>query len=216
MNNIKLTSKGFAHVVLLSAIVVIVGIGGSAIYIIGHRGSNKSNATLESTDSSSDNNIASPTSDTTKTATKQSTQTNANTTNSKPSASSNTVKNNASSSSKNQTTSATALSTLISIITKLKNGSADAKVTTSSVEVPGPISTAHARPNVFTLNGKTFFAYTQTYAPDFSQSASTLANQMSLISATVKNPALTSAHLDKSGNLVDASIVAVGFSTGGN
>ncbi len=121
----------------------------------------------------------------------------------------------AASNSSTPATDQSPLSVLTTLITSMDSG-ASATVTASSVSVPGPISTAQARPIVFTANGQTYFAYTQGHAPNFNLTPSQTANTMAIVSATVSGPTLTSAHLDKSNNLVDPNFQVVGYSTSGN
>lgn len=110
----------------------------------------------------------------------------------------------------------TPLSVLTALITSLQNGTAEAQVTASAVAVAGPISTAQARPIVFTANGQTYFAYTQGTAPDFNQSASAVAASMAITTGSTSGVLLVSAGLDKAGKLTSIDYQYVGYSTGGN
>jgi len=113
-------------------------------------------------------------------------------------------------------TTVTALSTLTDLLqTLIKGGTAN--VTASAVTIPGPKTDATGQPLVFTFNGVTYFAYNQGTAPNFDKyTPAQLAASFALVKATVNNPALSPAHVDKNTNLVDANGTAVGFSTGGN
>ena len=112
---------------------------------------------------------------------------------------------------------ATPLSALTTIITNLKNNTAGAaQVTATNVNVAGPIGTATAQPIVFSVNGTVYFAYTQGTKPNFNQTAAQTANSMAITTGNINGVSLSQAHLDKSNNLVDENITAVGFSTGGN
>ncbi len=107
------------------------------------------------------------------------------------------------------------INALTSLITNMENGS-QANVTANNVSVPGPITTAQARPIVFTYNGQTYFAYRQGQPADFNTTPSQTANSMAIVTATVNGAALTQAHLDKANNLVDPDFQVVGYSTGGS
>jgi cytoskeletal protein RodZ len=109
----------------------------------------------------------------------------------------------------------TPLSVLTAIIADLEKG-ISANVTLNSVTVPGPIGNATARPLVFTFDGQQYFAYTQGTAPNFSLTAAQTANTMAIVKATVNNPPLITAYIDKSNNLTDPNFHLDGFSTGGN
>lgn len=109
----------------------------------------------------------------------------------------------------------TPLHALTTIIADLENG-ISAQVTANSVDVPGPISTAQARPIVFTVNGQVYFAYTQGTPPNFNTSPSQTASSMAIVSATVSGAPLISAYLDKTNGLTDPNYHSDGYSTGGN
>ena len=109
----------------------------------------------------------------------------------------------------------TPLSALTAVLANLLNGGT-AQVTANTVAVPGPITTAQAQPIVFTANGHSYYAYRQGQAPDFNASASSIANTMAIVTANTSGVALSGAHLDKAGNLVDANSHAAGYSIGGN
>jgi hypothetical protein len=103
---------------------------------------------------------------------------------------------------------------LSDLVTNVYNG-VEANVTSVSVTVAGPITNAQARPIVFAVNGKTYLAYRQGQAPNFTTTPSQTASSMAIIEAN-KSYSVVSAHLDKSANFVDIDFKLVGFSTGGN
>jgi hypothetical protein len=103
---------------------------------------------------------------------------------------------------------------LTDLIAKVDNGT-EAYVTSVNVTVAGPISNAQARPIVFAVNGKTYLAYRQGQAPNFTTTPSQTASSMAITEAT-KSYSTVTAHLDKSANFVDIDFKLVGFSTGGN
>ena len=108
----------------------------------------------------------------------------------------------------------TPLEALTAICEQLDDGG-QANVTTAAITLPGPITNATGRPLVFSVDGHTYFAYTQETKPDFNQAAAQTAGSMAIVPAS-GSYSLTSAHLDKSANLVDENETAVGFSVGGD
>lgn len=111
---------------------------------------------------------------------------------------------------------ATPVSVLTEVINNFENHGGPINVTRDTVTVAGPIRDATARPIVFGFENKLYYAYTQTYWPNFKTTPAETANTMAIIPANVASIAQVSAHFDKSANLVDSYITAVGFSTGGN
>jgi len=84
--------------------------------------------------------------------------------------------------------------------------------------IPGPISDATGQPIVFTANGQTYFAYTQEQQPNFNTTPAQTASTMAIVAepAADSGVALSQAHLDKTGILVDEDELAVGYSSGGD
>lgn len=107
----------------------------------------------------------------------------------------------------------TPLSALTTLITNVNDGQ-EAKVTSEPVALPSPGTHAHGRPLVFEANGQTYFAYTETTKPDFNTTPQQTAASMIIIKATVTNPSLSPANIDKSGELVDIRFNTVGYSVG--
>lgn len=108
------------------------------------------------------------------------------------------------------TATQTPTSVLTTVVTNLEKG-VSADVTASDVNVPAAVSgSVPARPLVFTVNGTTYYAFTRVNPPDFNTSVATTVDSMAIVVASGK-PALTQAHLDKSGNLVDANFKLVGY-----
>jgi len=211
-NKTKLNCKGFTHIEIAMSIFVLIGLVGIGAYVYHNENSKKSKSVVLNLKTSSvtkPNTIEKTPATVVQPGTTTSTSSNITAQSSPPSSSSG-------SSAPATTPTQTPLSALTAIITDLDNGTASANVTASSVTVPGPISNATARPIVFSVNGQTYFAYTQEQEPIFSTSASQTANSMAIVSATVGGPTLTQAHLDKTGILVDENEEAVGYSTGGN
>lgn len=68
------------------------------------------------------------------------------------------------------------------------------------------------RPIVFTLNGQTYFAYTQDTPPNFGTSPSVTAASMTIVSTSDSGVNLSPAHIDSSDNLINANGVEVGYS----
>lgn len=225
MKNNRLQTQGFAHYALALVIVVVAVIGLSFAVVVkrNHDASIKSNQTA-----SYQNNTDSKNKLSTNTTPQSNLPVSSGASNTGPSpiatkpsnpAPNNTGTSQPSSSTpvSNPKTPQSPLAVLTTLIANLDNGS-QINVTASPVTVPGPITDAKARPIVFTANGQTYFAYTQGKAPDFTASASTTANTMAVVNATVSNPPLVQAHLDKVGNLVDPNFsdTLVAYSQGGD
>ena len=226
------TSAGFAHYLALLTLLVLAGIGGAFTLVVRAHNQHAAVSLKNGSDPSlaSQNNTAVPTADKLYSvpSTSAMTQNTSPPPSSKSSASSSTATTTPKSTtattptsnsnpSPEQTPIATSspLGVLASLIDSIQNGT-QGQVTTSSVAVAGPVSTAHARPLVFTAQGKTYYAYTQGVKPNFNQDALKLAQSMAITPLSGTKPALTYAHLDKSGNLVDSNFALVGYSTGGN
>jgi hypothetical protein len=232
----KLNTHGFTHLIALIAIVTIALIGGVFAMVLKSRDDHpvQSNlATSTSASASSKNTLSTNANSQSKLSTTASTSQ----PNSSPATSSSlsaTTPSKASPSTSAKSTSPTSgpttsspaaapapvqtpLSVLTTLITNLDSG-AQVNVTAAAVNVPGPISTAQARPIVFTANGQVYFAYHQGSPANYTATPSQSASSMAIVNATVSNPSLVQAHLDKSANLVDPNISGylVGYSTGGN
>lgn len=230
----KFNAQGFTHYVALFAMLTVAIVVGVFVVVLkaNHKSSTQSNLTtasgnarsksklssneklqsgLSTTDSTSNSALTTPASIPPKTSTstpaKSSTTTSQSTSNSAP----------APAPTPAAPPAQTPLSVLTTLITNLDNG-AQVNVTATPVTVPGPISNAQARPIVFTANGQTYFAYHQGSAANFNESASQTAGSMAIVNATVNNPSLVQAHLDKAGNLVDPNIsgTLVGYSQSSN
>jgi len=222
--NINNKDDGFSHLMILLSILVVVAIGGVAYGVYVHNQNSqpvKLSATKTSQSTTKSTTLAS-TSPETSTLSTQATSsvkpgtisaTKTSTTTTRTTSGTTTT---APASSVSPAAAATPLSVLTGIITNLDNGVSGAQVTASSITVAGPISNASARPLVFTVNGKTYIAYTQSQAPNFNQSAAQTAATMAIVPETSSVGSLEYAHLDKSNNLVDQNSAAVGYSTGGN
>lgn len=219
----KLNARGFTHYVIPIALVTVAVIGGAFFLVLktNHNSSSKSNLTAPSAQNKTSLGSSEKSQSELSTAASAS---NTSTASPTPSSKSTTSSTNNSTSDHPTTTPApspppsqTPLSVLTTLITNLDNG-AQVNITASAVSVPGPISTAQARPIVFTANGQVYFAYHQGSAANFTTTPSQTANSMAIVNATVNNPSLVQAHLDKSSNLVDPNISSylVGYSTGGN
>jgi Tfp pilus assembly protein PilE len=221
----KLNSNGFSHLEILIVAVVVIAIGSIGYFVVRHNHKNTKTANLTSAKvankssttpqlkASSTSPVTSTSKSTASTSTPTTTKTSSTTaksTGSTPSSTSST----SSASASPAAPAATPLSTLTGIISSLDSGGS-ANVTANSVTVPGPISNATARPIVFTLNGQTYYAYTQGSEPNFNTSASQTASTMAIVT-TSAGASLTTGHLDKTGILVDQNEMAVGYSTGGN
>jgi len=228
----KLNSRGFAHQVILIAVVNITIIGGVLLTVIktNNRSTAKSKLTTVSKNASSNNKQS--TSDKS-----QSELPTSNTTTSPTSTSSTPTTTDPKSSTSNSSNSSTApapapapaptpaptpapvqtpLSALTDLISDLLVNRKQANITANPVTVAGPISDAIARPIVFTANGQTYFAYHQGSAIKFNMSASELANSMAITIAT-GNPLLELSGIGKVGYLVDSNSMnyLVGYSIGG-
>jgi hypothetical protein len=107
----------------------------------------------------------------------------------------------------------TPLRVLTGIVAGLEKGK-QARVTAEDVKIPGPIGTAEGQPIVFTVNGLTYFAYRQESQPDFHLTPGETASSMAITEG--RNVPTEGAHLDKIGELVDASEHTVGYSIGGD
>ena len=215
---------GFGHIEILIVVVVIGLIAGAGV-LIAQRNKKTTADSITSKTSQSSNTKKTPTTSDSKVTTLApkstfvTTPSSASTPTNKP-----TTGSSASTPTSSSTTTTTAptptvtpLSALTTIITNLNNNTAQAaQVTSTSVDVAGPIGTAHARPIVFSVNGTVYFAYTQGTKPKFSQTAAQTAGSMAITTGSLSGLSLLQAHIDKSGNLVDENFVAVGFSTGGN
>ncbi|HWT55711.1 MAG TPA: hypothetical protein VN031_01615 [Candidatus Microsaccharimonas sp.] len=222
-------SRGFVHhFALLGVIVGVVVVGAFVLVLhVGHKDAssatiktNNQTASKQSTNaakkSTATTAVTPPNTTVIQTPTKQTT----------PKSSTSTATTSPSKTSTSNSTSTapastppaapTPLSVLTALITSLQNGTAEAQVTASAVAVAGPISTAQARPIVFTANGQTYFAYTQGTAPDFNQSASAVAASMAITTGSTSGVSLVSAGLDKAGKLTSIDYQYVGYSTGGN
>ena len=112
---------------------------------------------------------------------------------------------------------------LTNIIDSLQKniGTSSIYITASPVSVPGPVSSATARPIVFgndKLLAKTYFAYMQGAPINFTGSASSIAGKMAIVVASGSYSTQPSAYINKSGVLQDTamSTYLVGYSTGGN
>jgi cytoskeletal protein RodZ len=228
MKDTRLNSKGFAHHVVLLAIVAVMVTGGVFATVI--RVNNNSNAknSQNTSDGSADSKnklgadgksqselSTANGSDDSANSTTPSSNTPAPTPTTTPSTPTTTPKNNSTTPSNAPTE--TPLSVLIALITKLKNGEAGVYITANAVTIPGPINDATARPIVFTANGQKYFAYRQGSAPNFNTSPTETANTMAIVSAT-GSPSLEDGRLNKVGNLVDQSSMGylVGYSEGGD
>jgi hypothetical protein len=237
LKKISPQADGFAHIMVIVSAVVVLAIIGTGTYVYHHENSDKAKPLASESRISTTpklNTIAKTsatviqpgTSIPASTSTSSTSTTPAQkvtTTTSPPAASTSTTTpttttttSTTSSSPTPQPTAQTPLSALTAIITGLDNGTGFANVTSTSVTVPGPISNAQARPIVFTVNGQTYFAYTQGQEPNFNTTPAQTANSMAVVSATVSNPSLTQGHIDKTNLLVDENEEAVGYSTGGN
>jgi hypothetical protein len=227
MNKIKskINNKGFSHIEILIVVAVVIAIGGIGYFVINHNHKNTKADNLTSAKTTSKSSTTpqiksattSPVAVSTKSTGTTSTPTATKSTATSVKATSTTPTSSSSSSSSSSTPAApaaTPLSTLTSIISSLDVGGT-ANVTASTVTVPGPITNATARPIVFSLNGQTYYAYTQESPPNFNTSASQTASSMALVTASA-GASLTTGHLDKTGILVDQNEAAVGYSTGGN
>lgn len=229
MKHRPLDNRGFTHYVAVLAVVTVAVIGGVFVMVLkAHNSTNARSAQASNTTSNSSSTGSSqksPTEQTTANASPSnssktnapSTQKTTTTSTSKSTASTGSSPASSSTPAATPAPTQTPLSVLTTLITNLDNG-AQVSITTSAVTVPGPISNAQARPIVFTANGKVYFAYRQGSAPNFTTSASQTASSMAIVAATVSNPPLEQAHLDKAANLVDPNISnnLVGYSQGGN
>jgi cytoskeletal protein RodZ len=228
--NLKSDEEGFSHLIILLSVLVIVAISSVAYEVASHHKST-TQASLNQTKTSAnrESNKLSPSSaqtSTLSTATSSPSSTSPSTTTSSTkssTASSNrtttgTSSPSAATSNSSPVSATSPLSVLTSIIAGLDNGSQSAQVTVSNVTIPGPIRDATGRPIVFSINGKQYFAYSQSSAPNFNQSASATAGTMAIIPATVSITSFSQTHLDKANNLVDenSSGLNVGYSSGGN
>jgi hypothetical protein len=227
----KLNTRGFSHHLLLLGIVLTVAVGGVFTMVLKAHNSKASEQTAKSSTTKGKLTTKTKTESglklvNTGTADKPATPTIAaganSSTSKKSSGSSSSTSSGTNIGSGSSTPSSpaapviTPLSALTSIISGLQNGTVQATVPAGNVTVPGPISDAQARPIVFTVNGQRYFAYTQGSKPDFSLSASQLANSMALV-PTSTNPSLVWAYIDKAGFLTAYDLSGyVGFSTGGN
>lgn len=220
MKKLSSNTRGSAHLIILVGAVVGVAVLGTLVMVIkaNHHKSvsavttsskTASNASSLKTPNDSTASTASPVATTSTTSTSSIAKTSTKT----PTTPSSTP---ATSPASSTPAAQTPLSVLTTIIANLQSGSAEADVTANSVTVPGPISNAQARPIVFSVNGQTYFAYTQTTAPNFNLTAAQTASTMAVVKATVSSPALVKAYLDKTNNLTDANFHSDGFSTGGN
>lgn len=230
----KLDSRGVGHYLIIGGMVGVLAIGsvGTAVYKAGHKqteslqragnssSSNKS-TTLATSAKSQDGLEATQTSNKASapaapTTTKTQSKAPASTT---PAAAT-TVDQKAPTVTSAPTApaqpTATPLSVLTEVISNFETSGGPLNVTRDTVAVAGPISNATAKPIVFGYQNKIYFAYTQTYKPNFGTSAAATASSMAIIPANVTSIAQVAAHLDKSNNLVDQNISLVGYSTGGN
>lgn len=214
----KLNDQGIAHVAAIVISVVLVALGGVFMLVLNaHQNTPQSRAT--SANSKSDNKGTINSSDQSKTplsdaSNPSSTGSTATTSNTPKTTTKTTTNTNTSTPSNDTKQPVTPLSALTAVIYNLHHG-VSTSVTSADVAVPGPISTAQARPIVFTANGQTYFAYRQGQAPNFDVSDSDTANSMAIVQAS-GSYTLTSAYLDKVNKLTTPDYHYVGYSTGGN
>ena len=214
-NNIKTNQEGFAHAMIVIAVVVvalIVVIG--AIVLRNNKKSNEKNSITDKTSQTTKDNNSTKTSESkTSPLDAQSTFVSSPTT-SKPATPSSGSANPAPATT-NTTPAATPTTALTALVTSIKSGQ-NGQVTATSVNVPGPITDATARPLVFSVNGAVYFAYKQGSSPNFTQTVSQIVDSMAIVKGSISGISLSNARVDKVGNLVDENSSLVGFSTGGN
>lgn len=227
MKKIKLNAQGFTHTFVLLAVITVVIIGSVFVTVLNaHKSPNTKANVVTASKNGRKTTISSNERSQSGLSTASPANTSQNGSVAKSSVATSVNKSGVSAPSQSKaapspapapTPSQTPLSVLTSLISALDNGS-QLNVTASSVSVPGPITSAQARPIVFTANGQVYFAYTQGHAPNFTTSAAQTAGTMAIVNATVSNPPLVQAHLDKAANLVDpnSSGYLVGYSVGGN
>lgn len=215
----KQNNDGFAHQMLIVGIVVIAGL--ALVFTLVLRSNNKS-SNKTSTPATSQTTVSKNTNSTTQQPASQAqpsgqSSTGTSIANKSTGTTPSTKQTQPSSASQSPASpTQTPLSALTTLVENLEKGS-PVNITASNVSVPGPVSTAQARPIVFSVNNQTYFAYRQGQAPNFTTTPSVTANSMAIVVAT-GSPSLVQAHLDKAGNLVDPNIsnTLVGYSQGGN
>lgn len=219
----KYSQAGFTTVEISIVVAVLIIVAGVGIAVESHH---KPTATINLAESKN-TQTSKPTIDTGSSTPKASTVSTQTTSSSSPkSSSSSTSSSKTTTSSTTKQTAPTSqpstpaptttpLDELTSIISGLDAGQS-AEVTASNVTIPGPISDATGRPIVFTVNGTTYFAYTQEHVPNLNQSSSQAASTFAIVNATTSAYSLTQSHIDKTGLLVDENSEGVGYSTGGD
>ena len=112
----------------------------------------------------------------------------------------------------------TPLQALTNVVAGLEKGG-QAEITANAISIPGPISEAQGQPLVFQDGNNAYFAFTQDNAANFDQKRPPdVASDMAIVKepSSDANISTESAHLNKTGQLVDANGTAVGYSTGGD
>jgi hypothetical protein len=217
MNIRKLNNRGVAHLLIIVVVVVVVITGAGILVFKDSRSHSNLDNQTSRTGTHKQAKVSSSASSTSGVAPATGSPTPIVSTTPKATSKSSTSSSTSHAAAPSPTSTPVSISTcLTNVISGLDNGDS-VNITSTAITVPGPISDATGRPIVFKCNGKTYFAYHQGSAANFSASASTVASTMAYPSAS-GSYSLTTAHLDKSGNLVDESFSGylVGYSQGGN
>ncbi len=214
-NNIKNNQEGFAHAMIVIAVVVVALIVVIGVIVVRNnkKTNDKNSITNKTSQTTKDNNSTKTSESKASPLAAQSTFV------SSPAASKPATSSSGSTGSTTPTTNPTPAATpttaLTALVTSLKSGQ-NGQVTSTSVTVSGPITDATARPLVFSVNGTVYFAYKQGSSPNFTQTVSQIVDSMAIVKGSISGISLSNARVDKVGNLVDENSNTVGFSTGGN